>query len=148
VWGWASWRRAWRLYDFDLRPAWVLKDTWDTQWQLSLERAGGLSIVPNINVVKNIGFGGEATHTRGLEPGAYVEAAEMPFPLVHPRTARVDEAADIFTYYSHHRLVRHHRLVWLYWLADQVYLRLKAAKRILASVLGRGPRDHGTIHTP
>ncbi len=65
IWGWASWRRAWNHYDFSLRPSWKLEDTWDTQWQLSIEKRDGLAIVPNANLVKNIGIGPGATHTSG-----------------------------------------------------------------------------------
>lgn len=97
-WGWATWRRAWRYFDYDLR-AWpevakrgVLKDLltepsarrfwtelydevytsakthiWDYQWMLACWLQGGLSIVPNINLVSNVGFSVDATHTRALD---------------------------------------------------------------------------------
>jgi hypothetical protein len=93
VWGWASWRRAWRHYDVDMR-AWkwaratgrvadILStpmerraftslfdrvargqiDTWDTQWTLACRANHALSIVPSRNLISNIGFRGDATHT-------------------------------------------------------------------------------------
>lgn len=97
-WGWATWRRAWRYFDYELH-AWpevvergVLKDLfaevsaqrfwtelyddvyasskthiWDYQWMLACWLQGGLSIVPNINLVSNIGFGADATHTHALD---------------------------------------------------------------------------------
>jgi hypothetical protein len=129
MWGWATWRRAWKSYDFGLRPAWELDDTWDTQWQLSIEKSHGLAIVPNVNLVQNIGFGNGATHTKGKERAASLAAAEMAFPLTHPASLAPDRAADVFTYYAHHRMVRHLRLIWLYRLMDWTYARLKPIKR-------------------
>jgi len=130
-WGWATWRRAWNLYDPGLRPPWELQDDWSAPWQLSIERSSGIAIVPNVNLVRNIGFGAAATHTKTLERGAFVDAAEVSFPLLHPRSMTVNRAADRFTYYAHHRLVRHLRLVWLYRFMDYMYSRLKPVKRRL-----------------
>jgi hypothetical protein len=129
MWGWATWRRAWKSYDFGLRPAWELDDTWDTQWQLSIEKSHGLAIVPNVNLVQNIGFGSGATHTKGRERAASLAAAEVAFPLTHPASLAPDRAADLFTYYAHHRMVPHLRLIWLYRLMDWAYARLKPFKR-------------------
>jgi len=91
IWGWASWRRAWK--HFDLSPgkyrqakatgilkgflgstyAWRMYlyeqvfekslDTWDYQWSFSRAINSGLSIVPAVNLIKNIGFGTDASHT-------------------------------------------------------------------------------------
>lgn len=134
LWGWATWRRAWRMYDFSLRPSWKLEDTWGTQWQLSIEKHNGLAVVPNRNLVKNIGFGEAATHTRGpLRPSKLV-IEEMAFPLTHPKELVPDKAADTFTYYAHHRLVPHLGLIWLYRLQDYLRFRLKPIKR---RVLGK-----------
>jgi hypothetical protein len=93
TWGWASWSRAWRHYDDKLtawpliRPTdewsalwhdtrekkyWehILDrvyegkiDTWDYQWQFAMWRHKGFSVVPDVNLVSNIGFGRDATHT-------------------------------------------------------------------------------------
>jgi hypothetical protein len=93
-WGWATWRRAWRRYDFHMAelgqattPGRLRKvteneeqvrlilslcekvaqgqlDAWDCQWTLGQLLRGGLAIVPAVNLVSNIGFGRAATHTR------------------------------------------------------------------------------------
>jgi hypothetical protein len=131
IWGWASWRRAWSLYDFSLRPSWQIDNTWDTQWLLSIERARGVAIVPNVNLVTNIGFGRDATHTKDMLRAASVAAEEMTFPLVHPELVQVDKAADTFTYYVHHRLVKCLNLIWWYRLLDYLYGKLKPIKRRL-----------------
>ncbi len=139
VWGWASWRRAWRHYDFSLRPEWELRDTWDTQWKLSVSRAGGLSIVPNANLVQNIGFGGGGTHT--LEPDrlARVPLEGMDFPLHHPEKVVADKRADTFAYYAHYRNVRFLHWIWMYQLWDFIYGSLKHIKQ---GFLGK-PRTRG-----
>ena len=94
VWGWATWRRAWDLYDYDLETwprakADGLADsmpvsrrfgrllrrdwdrvragggTWDHQWQYTVIRNHGFSVCPERNVVRNIGFRADATHAAG-----------------------------------------------------------------------------------
>jgi len=123
VWGWASWRRAWDLYDFNLKQLEAYKekqliktidkrsvfknywisiyekvvnkeiDTWDYQWNFAIWNNGGLTIVPNVNLISNIGFGNEATHTGGssvFEKMATKDIGE----LIHPKRIQVDEKAD------------------------------------------------------
>ncbi len=93
IWGWASWRRAWQHYDVEMKTWKELKaseiinfiynnpyeqrywfnifnqvhagliDTWDYQWTYTCWSQGGLSITPNVNLISNIGFRSDATHT-------------------------------------------------------------------------------------
>lgn len=89
MWGWATWRSRWQHYrvnptDYSsvlLRTWWrrpiVLAywlqisrriasgalDTWDIQWILTVWRHGALACRPNRNLVENLGFGADATHT-------------------------------------------------------------------------------------
>jgi len=94
IWGWATWRRAWRYYDEAL-SAWpdfrergwldaitndpkeaaglrqVMDavhhghlDTWDWQWAFACWTRGGLAVEPSVNLISNIGFGSNATHTK------------------------------------------------------------------------------------
>jgi hypothetical protein len=93
VWGWATWRRAWEKYDLFIKSFprfieqnyiqeifpdkkqqqyWIRnfksvydggEDTWDFQWVYSVFINNGLSVIPNRNLVTNLGFGVEATHT-------------------------------------------------------------------------------------
>lgn len=111
-WGWATWARAWRRYQFDLAswdaakprarallggtfPMWdelvegyrrTLR-SWDLQWNAALWMNDGVSVVPVDNLVRNIGYGPEATFTRfeGSPFGA-LETLRAPDPLVHPRS--------------------------------------------------------------
>jgi hypothetical protein len=93
VWGWATWRDRWACYDVapampwaDLRRLWGHRplaylvwrrifrdltqgriDTWDFQWVLTVWRERGLAVRPTVNLVRNIGFGADATHTHDGE---------------------------------------------------------------------------------
>ena len=92
-WGWATWRCAWSQYNFDIKDLdnfifqkkineifnrkidryyWleIFKrmekheiDTWDYQWTYAIFNNNGICINPAKNLVSNIGFGSEATHT-------------------------------------------------------------------------------------
>ena len=60
-------------------------DTWDYQWWYHQLRKNGLSIIPRYNLVENIGFGRDATHTSiHINPDLIVPVVEMAFPLIHP----------------------------------------------------------------
>lgn len=125
IWGWATWRRTWQNYDSTL-TAWDgnsnrldriansrvrrrfarkfdavkagLNDTWDYQLVHQCLVSGALSIIPNINLVENIGFDERATHTLDpAPPGLVLEAGQMAFPMAHPNEFVVDEKADIQT---------------------------------------------------
>jgi hypothetical protein len=74
-------------------------DTWDVQLVFAALRRPGLTVTSNVNLVENVGFGGEATHTqRELE---YIEAvAPMEFPLVHPPVGH-DVTSDEWTREHH-----------------------------------------------
>lgn len=125
VWGWATWRRAWRLYDFRMGHYFFLRrkgyfdhffsnpieklyrlrkldqvvagtiDTWDYQWDFARFINSGLAIVPRINLVRNIGAGLNATHTKGVEDKYLgMERNEISLPLEHPPYVLVDTEAD------------------------------------------------------
>ncbi|MEI6463774.1 MAG: glycosyltransferase family 2 protein [Verrucomicrobiota bacterium] len=126
-WGWATWRRAWRLYDHEMkvwrteregkwlsamiahpdeRAVWARcfdetltgqVDAWDYRWTLAVWRRGMQSILPYRNLISNIGFGADATHTRRASPWAALAVSAMPFPLVHPDSLACDAAADEVT---------------------------------------------------
>ncbi len=121
VWGWASWRRAWNKYDIDMknidglgkdaaafsrerdREYWIrffkhMKDkqvdTWDAQWQYTIRSMRGLCITPNVNLVRNIGFGETATHTKTTANGML--PAEHMTHVAATSATHVDEKADAY----------------------------------------------------
>lgn len=136
IWGWASWRRAYCGYDPDLTAwrrdyraqdlrAWfrgwrnVLLhstmfdlvrekgiDTWDVGWGFHLAQRHMLSLVPEVNLITNIGVTG--SNGREDDPNNLMPSAEMHFPLSHPEHVLPDDHYDHFVA-SRHRLV----LDWL-----------------------------------
>jgi hypothetical protein len=122
AWGWATWRRAWNKFDLEMRLWLEIRkrklfdqyfpkkseryyweallryvyegniDTWDYQWVYSIWANSGLCIAPKRNLVKNIGFHAEATHTKGESVFSTLEAGAMELPLSHP--AMVLASAD------------------------------------------------------
>ncbi|WP_174769500.1 glycosyltransferase family 2 protein [Persicimonas caeni] len=96
-WGWATWRRAWKLYDRDMSlwpevrdDNWLDQyfetaaachywseifervyrgdiDSWAYIWQFTMFVQRGLCILPAHNLVTNIGFGSSATHTKAAD---------------------------------------------------------------------------------
>jgi len=77
--------------NFDLMAKMAV-DTWDIQLVNAAMRNNALAAVPNVNLIENIGWGSDATHThetpRSLQP-----VEEINFPLVHP-DVKVDSRAD------------------------------------------------------
>ncbi len=58
---------------------------WDYQWTFACWANSGLSINPRTNLVTNVGWGPDATHTVATkDPLGHVPASEMTFPLAHP----------------------------------------------------------------
>lgn len=127
VWGWASWRRAWKYHDREA-TAWPMIrdggwletlvtnaseqkywsnvfqavhdgsiDTWDYQWTLAAWSQGMAAILPNVNLISNIGFGRDATHTHGASIYSNMKVEPMDFPLHHPEIVLPHRKADAFT---------------------------------------------------
>jgi hypothetical protein len=127
AWGWATWRRAWKLFDINIPNYPELKqkgylngiflnrleetyrlglldktykqiqkgDVWDYQWQFTVYSNSGLCIVPEVNLVRNIGFGEDATHTfNAHEKKAQLTEQEIQFPLRHPQFVLRDLESD------------------------------------------------------
>ena len=83
--------------------------TWDYQWHFTVAANSGLAIVPAVNLVTNIGFGDDATHT--FDPHdrlAQLSTGELAWPLRHPVLVLRDWARD-------HRQFRQYLLerVWV-----------------------------------
>lgn len=104
--GWATWRRAWRHFDWslarwpELKTAGIIeawcndpyeqryftelfdrlhdgdREVWDLQWNLACWSQDGLAVLPSVNLVLNDGWGADATHTKS--------------PLTWPATEELD----------------------------------------------------------
>ncbi len=73
-------------------------DSWAYRWTFSCWVQDGLSVLPYKNLVKNIGFGEDSTHTKG--DGKWIgkiPLETMPLPLVHPREIEPNKIADRWT---------------------------------------------------
>lgn len=126
--GWATWSRAWTYFDSDVAIWPILKmnrflhglfsdkrsrvswekifqsvydkeiDSWAYCWTLSCWFNNGLSIIPNRNLVSNIGYGHGATHTKNPKSRfANMPVHELTFPLQHPPDVVRDIDADAIT---------------------------------------------------
>lgn len=128
IWGWATWRRAWRHYDVNMIqwPAFqacgsLTKlldgdiplanywerifnqvhagkiDTWDYQWVFTCWMQGGLEILPARNLIENLGFGPDATHTTMDTPQILLESSpqDLDFPMLHPNDVERSLVADL-----------------------------------------------------
>jgi hypothetical protein len=74
-------------------------DTWDVQWVFANLARGGLTVLPETNLVANIGFGPDATHTRSTGAReSNMPVVPMRFPLDHPRAVERNVEADEFTF--------------------------------------------------
>lgn len=123
-WGWATWKRAWKLYD-DKMSNWpkvksqkVLKkifnkfveftywtnifdliykrniDSWAYGWTYTALINDKLTIVPSVNMVSNLGTGRNATHTSIKSKVLGLPIKSIKFPLKYPKVVKRDILAD------------------------------------------------------
>ena len=127
IWGWATWRRAWKDYDVDMKTwpeckennllqsafhdiyeqkSWIEIfdnvyageiDTWDYQWLYTCFSQNRLSIEPNRNLVSNIGFGADATHTFCESPWSNMPTHDIQV-IEHPKLIIRNYEADLYTF--------------------------------------------------
>jgi hypothetical protein len=75
-----------------------LKTSWDYQWQLARWCHEGVSAVPSVNLVSNIGFGRDATHTRWKSnPIANMPTHDIGH-IDHPTSITTNEQADRYMF--------------------------------------------------
>ena len=72
-------------------------DTWDYQWCYACWTQSGLSILPSLNLVSNIGFGPEATHTFISKPIAGLPTQDI-CEIKHPPFVFPNRGADDYTF--------------------------------------------------
>jgi hypothetical protein len=158
VWGWATWRRAWELYDVNTAVSILMRDnngrrpqyhqqiavphtggnrcmsswpffkeenlnnslsadpveilfwqdifervsvgeidTWDYQWVYACFHQNSMSIMPSVNLISNIGFRADATHTLSDTPWSNLPTEELD-EIVHPVFMMCDRDSDIYTF--------------------------------------------------
>tara|TARA_Y100000741_G_scaffold357316_1_gene335036 strand:- start:634 stop:1539 length:906 start_codon:yes stop_codon:yes gene_type:complete len=113
IWGWATWKRSWNFYDVEMK-SWkkesvklelqkrysskeynFLKnrfnsyfkdysDTWDIQWYFSCVYNKGLTVMPEANLVTNIGV--EGTHSKKYYDTLFLECGELEIEKINSPT--------------------------------------------------------------
>jgi hypothetical protein len=126
IWGWATWQRVWAKYDSSLKgydevgverqlqkifsdrfllAEWIsvfkaLKageiDTWDYQLHLISFFENGLCVTPNVNLISNIGFRADATHTKVFKEHCANLATGTLGSITHPLFFLPEKEADYF----------------------------------------------------
>lgn len=109
-------------------------DPYDYQWVFACWLRAGLSIVPRINLITNIGDGPLATHCKALcSPLLYRPTQDLSFPLKHPpvivRNSVLDEAYGRFVFYGNPpRLHQHMRAAVVSRLPQSVRIPLRGLR--------------------
>jgi hypothetical protein len=70
---------------------------WDYQWTFACWIQNGLAILPNVNLISNIGFGIDATHSFGNSKLANMSVKAVELPLKHPDLLVRDTESDRYT---------------------------------------------------
>ena len=126
-WGWASWKRAWKHFEYDVdnqknkirkiykaayknnKPLIKFLDNrfievkppqnhiWDIQWHFAIIKNKGISIIPNKNLVQNIGFGNDGTHTLNEVEWNNLNMAQSLDSFRKPTKIEIDEIADEYS---------------------------------------------------
>jgi hypothetical protein len=124
IWGWASWRRAWKYYDSDIKSFNKIDDklfldqifndkkvtkywldifekthkgiinTWDYQWTYAVLKKNGLCINPQKNLVTNIGFHKGAANTTNENDSLTRLSLNSIGKLIHPKKIKANLRAD------------------------------------------------------
>ncbi|KMW70543.1 putative capsular polysaccharide synthesis family protein [Limnoraphis robusta] len=156
-WGWATWRRAWKLYDGSLKLWPQLRDTkwlddllvneravqywsnifdlvyegfnsWGWAWTFTCFLHRGLCLGSNVNLISNLGFGVDAAHTnQEFDEIANIPLEAVSFPLNHPTKLVRDSEAE--------RVIDHHRLSgrqYFHGIRKQALEKLNTGKNIEA----------------
>jgi hypothetical protein len=119
IWGWATWARTWKEFRAspqveswtrqeteDIKSTFVSKiqmreflgmmaiadtlNTWDISLAVWIRQAQRLTIIPRLNLVENIGFGAEATHTKFEAFDVQIPSSNYSAALIHPKEIAPD----------------------------------------------------------
>lgn len=125
-WGWATWRRAWQLYDIGMpgfpddwdlvasrcnlptaiRNWWKealentrngVLNTWDFQWHYTIMKNAGACLIPNQNLVVNIGVGEAATHMKTQDVASSIRPGRLT-RFDPPSSLQINHEADQFDF--------------------------------------------------
>ncbi|MCC5943761.1 MAG: nucleotide-diphospho-sugar transferase [Bernardetiaceae bacterium] len=146
IWGWATWRRAWQKFDFDMQGADTFEgkhifknqiekkfwtdahrniktgeiNSWAYRWKYSIWKNKGVAIVPNKSLTYNIGFSEAATHTEEKPNFIKINHFRTITEIKHPKKIIVSRSKDLRTFYE----------VYLFLDTWQLKLRYQITSRI------------------
>lgn len=142
IWGWATWKRAWIRYKKNheqIRNQKALSSikipfkgvgaklywtrilrlvekgklkTWDHIWTFTCWIDGGISCMPNRNLVSNIGFGQGATFTfNKSDKSSALQSHEIHGSISKNMDFRVNIEADQFTSKNHYNITTYKEII-------------------------------------
>ncbi|WP_298480642.1 nucleotide-diphospho-sugar transferase [uncultured Maribacter sp.] len=141
-WGWATWRRSWENMNYEMtwkggaeeysilsncgfqgkdykywkRRVKAIDDNvvsaWDFQWCYSVGAQNQLGIFPSQNLISNIGFDQDATHTSKSPFVMYESERDVAFPLSHPKFVVPNHSFDKAFYKDRNSLIN--TLAWYF----------------------------------
>lgn len=121
MWGWATWANRWCPFDVTLESfsedpikkidsKYIISkqywsnifyktklgkiDTWDYQWIFKIWANQGICITPNLNMISNIGFGEDATHTKNAQSRLACMPKEDIKEIFHPSILAINFKLD------------------------------------------------------
>lgn len=150
IWGWATWKRAWTKYDVFIKDLpnfyeqrtintvfnknsakyyWLYKfikvylkkiDTWDYQWSFAIWQNNGKSIIPSVNLIANIGFEEQATHSlkniKNLANLVQYDITKISHPINTQTNEKLDYISDkeVFKLSYFKNIIFFFLVKWLY----------------------------------
>ena len=143
-WGWGTWKRAWQCFDREekllseipniKKENWMKLstrewaywercfqrtyarklDAWDYRWTLALWNHRMVCVIPRVNLVRNIGFDLQATHTveRNFADLEMHQVKRLTFPLLDPQEDLPDRGLDDRVFHSHYERLEGRRGPW------------------------------------
>lgn len=145
IWGWASWRRAWKYYDYNMTSwpefkkmnrlnsifstfeerffwkstldlAYLHKiSSWDAQFQYACFLNDGYCLYPCVNLISNIGFGKDSTHTSGENSYLSNIKRSSIHKIIHPSKFKQSVEIDYLNYQLAYNFSKP-KLIYLYLL--------------------------------
>lgn len=126
--GWASWKRSWKYFDIEMKDFSKFKEknkiknifkkknaqkywidifqrvydgkinSWAYIWTYACWKKNGLTCLPNVNLISNIGYDERGTHAKNKnDKSANIPTKKINFPLIYPAIIRVNKKADDYT---------------------------------------------------
>jgi hypothetical protein len=123
IWGWSTWARTWQAFRNSPQvETWSAEDThairssfasriqtreflglmsvadtlntWDISLAVWVRQSKLFSVIPRINLIENIGFGAQATHTKFEAFDVQTPKSEFTNPLIHPDRVTYDKSIE------------------------------------------------------